>query len=178
MPHGFRIQHINVNVDDLEIATAFYRDVLGLEPIATPEQGFVSQFFALSGDQEIHMNQLPDRKPYRAHICFVADDFMGVFRRAKAAGVIDTEVWGKIRRLPSGSMQMFLRDPSGNLLEISSPRDAQLPESLFQDELVDPEPGLFTIAPGTILPTDPGAARATAAQPPRPAPACSLPPRG
>lgn len=155
MAHGFRIQHINVNVDDLEISTQFYRDVMGLEPIPTPEQGFLSQFFALSGDQQIHMNQLPDRKPYRGHICFVADDFMGVFRRAKAAGVIDTEVWGKIRRLPSGSMQMFVRDPSGNLLEISSPREAQLPDALFEDALVDPAPGMFTITPGTILPEGP-----------------------
>ena len=42
------IHHINVNVDDLETAVPFYRDVLGLAFDPTPEQGMASQFFRIN----------------------------------------------------------------------------------------------------------------------------------
>jgi catechol 2,3-dioxygenase-like lactoylglutathione lyase family enzyme len=35
----FLLQHVNVNVDDLDAAVAFYRDVLGLPLDDTPDQG-------------------------------------------------------------------------------------------------------------------------------------------
>ena len=37
----------------------------------------------------------------------------------KELGCIDIQPWGKTRWLPNGGMQMFVRDPAGNLLEIS-----------------------------------------------------------
>ncbi len=147
----FRIQHVNVLVDDLETSVRFYRDVLGLPVVATPEQGFPSQFFQFNEHQQLHMNQIADDRPYRAHFCLVVQDFMGLFRRAKAAQAIDVKPWGRVRRLPSGNMQMFVRDPSGNLIEISCPPDAALDEDLFSDELVEPGLGIFTVAPGMRL---------------------------
>ncbi len=143
------LQHVNVNVDDLDLALAFYRDVVGLELDATPDQGIRSQFFRLGGGQQIHMNELSDQHAYRMHFCLVVSDFPGLFERAKAAGAIDTRPWGRIRRLPGGAMQMFLRDPSGNLLEIASSRDATIPSALLRDELVEPFPGLYRIPPGS-----------------------------
>lgn len=137
------LQHVNVLVDDLERATRFYRDLLGLFPVEPPEQGFPSQFFQVNEHQQIHMNQIPDARPFRAHFCLVVDDFMGVFRRAKEAGAIDVAPWGRVRRLPGGQMQMFVRDPSGNLIEISCRPDAPLDEALFRDELVEPDPGVY-----------------------------------
>jgi hypothetical protein len=48
-------------------------------------------------------------------------------------------------------MQMFLRDPSGNLVEIGSARDAAIDPSLFADELVEPKPGMYRMAPGAAV---------------------------
>lgn len=142
------LQHINVNVDDLGTAVPFYRDVLGLPLDDTPDQGFPSQFFRLAPGQQIHMNELQDGHPFRAHFCIELRDFTGVFRRAKAAGAIDLEPWGRVRRLPNGKMQMFVRDPSGNLIEVGSTADAEVDPSLFDDDLVEPEPGIYRIPPG------------------------------
>jgi hypothetical protein len=53
--------------------------------------------------------------------------------------VIDTSPWGKVRRLPDGAMQMFVRDPAGNLIEISCHPSTPIDESIFDDaELVQP----------------------------------------
>jgi catechol 2,3-dioxygenase-like lactoylglutathione lyase family enzyme len=137
------IQHVNLLVDDLERAARFYEELLGFEPIEAPDQGFPSRFFRLNDRQQLHVNQIGDAKPFRAHFCVVVDDFMAVFRRMKAAGAIDVEPWGRVRRLPGGQMQMFVRDPSGNLIEISCRPDAALDPALFADDLVDPDPGVY-----------------------------------
>jgi catechol 2,3-dioxygenase-like lactoylglutathione lyase family enzyme len=145
------IQHINVNVDDLGVAVAFYRDVLGLALDPTPDQGFQSQFFRINARQQIHMNVISDARPFRAHFCIEVPDFMGVFRRAKAAGAIDLEPWGRVRALPGGKMQMFVRDPHGNLIEIASLAGAAIDPALFKDELVEPQPGVSRRAPGASV---------------------------
>lgn len=142
------IQHVNVHVDDLAGAIAFYRDVLGLPLDDTPDQGFPSQFFKIGAVQQIHMNQIEDAHQFRGHFCLVVGDFQGVFHRAKAAGAIDLKPWGKVRRLPSGKMQMFLRDPAGNLIEIASGDAESIDPALFDDPLVEPRPGVYRIPPG------------------------------
>jgi len=147
-PH---IQHINVNVDDLAVATVFYRDVLGLPLDPTPDQGFESQFFRINARQQIHMNVITDLRPFRAHFCMEVPDFMGVFARAKAVGAIDVAPWGRVRKLPSGKMQMFVRDPHGNLIEIASVAGARIDPELFRDELVEPQPGVYRMAPGASV---------------------------
>jgi lactoylglutathione lyase len=148
MASDSNLQHVNVNVGDLASATAFYHGVLGLALDPTPDQGFESQFFRINAQQQIHMNVIEDARPYRAHFCIEVSDFMGVFQRAKAAGAIDLEPWGRVRRLPGGKMQMFVRDPHGNLVEIGSTGDAVIDPTLFEDELVEPEPGIYRMAPG------------------------------
>ena len=45
-------------------------------------------------------------------------------------------------------MQMFVRDPHGNLIEIASASGAPIDPALFRDELVEPEPGVYRMAPG------------------------------
>ncbi|MFK7743147.1 MAG: VOC family protein [Planctomycetota bacterium] len=144
----FHLQHVNVNVDDLDAAVAFYRDVIGLPLDATPDQGFRSQFFRLGETAQIHMNEIEDVHQFRGHFCLVAPDFVAVFERALRADAIDTRAWGRVRQLPSGAMQMFLRDPSGNLVEIGSAKDADLDPKLFEHEMVEPERGVYRMKPG------------------------------
>ncbi len=131
------IHHVNILVDDLEEGVRFYRDELGLEPDETPDHDFPSQFFKLDNGTQIHMNEYREEKPFRAHFCIVVSDFNDIFRRMKKAGVIDIEPWGKVRRLESGAIQMFTRDPSGNLVEITSLPDAIIDQDILDDDLLD-----------------------------------------
>lgn len=131
------IQHVNVMVDDLEAATAFYRDLLGLDLDDTPDLGFPAQFFRIGDDgQQIHVNQLADAHTERSHFCLRVDDFDAIVERSVGAGVVEAETWGKARRLPSGVMQMFVRDPSGNLIEIACDSDQPVDPGFFERDFV------------------------------------------
>jgi catechol 2,3-dioxygenase-like lactoylglutathione lyase family enzyme len=76
--------------------------------------------------------------PERAHFCLRVDDFTDQFRRMKAVGAIEIRTWGKIRRLPSGVTQMFVRDPSGNLIELSCETDQYVDPAIFDEEIFEP----------------------------------------
>ena len=123
------IHHVNVAVDDIASATEFYRDIIGLDPIATPDLGFPAQFFSIAPGQELHVNQLDDRHQERAHFCLRLDDFARVVERAAATTAIDSAAWGLATRIGTGVVQVFVRDPSGNLIELNS-----LPGERFDDE--------------------------------------------
>ena len=41
------------------------------------------------------------------------------FRKAEELGVRDGDRYSTVRELPDGAVQMYLRDPSGNLVEIN-----------------------------------------------------------
>ena len=127
-------------VDDLAAADAFYGDVLGLEQVVAPELGFPATFFKVNETQELHINELDDLRPERAHFCLRVADFDALFARTHALGIIETETWGKVRRLPTGVMQMFVRDPAGNLIELSCEADQPVDPAMFELDLVE-KPG-------------------------------------
>jgi lactoylglutathione lyase len=137
MSDGAFIHHVNVMVDDLTVADAFYAEVLGLERAPTPDLGFPAQFYRVGAFQEIHVNQLADVHPQRSHFCLRVDDFNGVFARAREHDLIDTATWGRVRRLPSGVMQAFVRDPSANLIELSCAPDQPVDDAVFELDVVD-----------------------------------------
>lgn len=137
------LHHVNILVDDLDLAVKFYRDDLGLELDETPDQDFPTQFFKLAGGGQIHLNEYADERPFRAHFALAVDDFSQIFRRMKNLGAIDTKPWGKVRRLPTGTMQMFVRDPSGNLIEIASRPGDPIDRDVMDDDLIEPGTGFY-----------------------------------
>lgn len=143
MPEQTSIQHVNVMVDDLAAAQLFYRDLLGLEEIPAPELGFPVHFYKVNEEQEIHVNELPDPPPERAHFCLRLDNFDAVFERARQGGVIETGTWGKVRRLPTGVMQAFVRDPAGNLIELSCKPGQPVDPAIFELDFVESETQFF-----------------------------------
>jgi len=132
------IQHVNIMVDDLAAAIAFYGTELGLVAIPTVAMDFPAQFFKINDVQEIHINELHDSKQERAHFCLRLSDFTSVFLRMKAIGAIETKTWGNIRRLPNGVVQMFVRDPAGNLIELSCTADQYVDPSIYDESIFEP----------------------------------------
>ena len=60
-----------------------------------------------------------------------------MFERARERDLIDTATWGKVCRLPSGVMQAFVRDPAGNLIELSCAADQPVDEGIVELDFVD-----------------------------------------
>ena len=140
-----QIHHVTVIVNNLDEACSFYEEVLGLEPLPTINLDFPAQFYKVGERQQLHVTEWDDAggHSFRGHVCFQIDEFMPVFTKAKAQGILDTAPWGKTRMLPDGAMQMFLRDPSGNLLEISCKPGTFVDASVFADDQVEPEKCIY-----------------------------------
>ena len=143
MAKAIQINHATLVVDDLERAVEFYREQLGLELLPAFDLDFPAQFFKINEDQQLHLTEWEDTQSFRGHVCLQVDDFNTIFDRMKALDAIDVRPWGKVRRLPDGAMQMFVRDPAGNLVEITCTPDCPVDDRIFEDELSDSGQGLF-----------------------------------
>jgi lactoylglutathione lyase len=141
MAKALKINHVTLIVDNLEKAGQFYQHELGLEPLAAFRFDYPVMFFRFNEEQQLHISEWEDKTSFRGHICVQVDDFNSLFFRMKELDVIDINPWGKVRKLPDGAMQMFVRDPAGNLVEISSVPGAEIDPRIFEDGLY--EEGLY-----------------------------------
>jgi lactoylglutathione lyase len=117
-----RINHVSVHAVDLEESVRFYTEVFGMEKIPTPRFAFPVQWLRL-GDQQLHLFVREDGegRPYH-HVGIDVDDFEAVYRRAQELGIHDSAAFfEELYELPDGAVQMYLRDPAGNLIEIDWP---------------------------------------------------------
>ena len=141
MARAVKINHVTLIVDNLEKASEFYEQELGLEPLPAFNFDYPVMFFIINDEQQLHLSEWEDTTSFRGHLCLQVDDFNSIFRRMKELQAVDVKPWGKVRQLPDGAMQMFVRDPSGNLVELSSHPDAQIDPAIFEDSLF--EAGLY-----------------------------------
>ena len=115
------LNHLSIGTSDLDASLRFYEEVLGMERIPTYNFGFRTQYLRL-GDLQLHVFELEDHVPMFQHFAIDVDDFHAVHDKAKALGMLDGETFrNAVNELPDGSVQMYLRDPGGNLLEIDWP---------------------------------------------------------
>ena len=135
MARALKINHVALVVSNLEKACKFYEYELGLEPIPAFLFDYPTAFFKFNEEQQLHLTEWEDAYSFRGHICVEVDDINTIFYRMKELGIIDTKPWGNVRQLPDGPIQMFVRDPSGNLVEISCTPNADIDPKIFEDEL-------------------------------------------
>jgi YD repeat-containing protein len=134
-----RFNHVSIHADDLEESARFYEQVFGLERLPTPT--FDPEVLWLRvGDQQLHLFSNETETPRFHHFGIEVDDFEAVYARAKELGILEPETFrAPIRELPDGSVQMYIRDPAGNLIEIDWPDASSLDRSIVGDvpRLVD-----------------------------------------
>ena len=112
------VHHVSLNVDDAEKTGRFYIDVLGLEVLPRPDFPFAG-YWLRTGNQEIHLIEVKDhRVPGGEHFAFRVEDMDETVRELTERGVKVS----KPMQIPGAGRQAFLRDPSGNLVELNEPR--------------------------------------------------------
>ncbi len=127
------LNHVSIHARDLEESVRFYVEVLGMEPIPTYGFAFPVQYLRL-GDLQLHLFERDTDAPAFHHIGINVDDFEGAYLRAKELGILERESFFEdMYELPDGSVQMYIRDPAGNLVEIDWPDVTTLDRSLFPD---------------------------------------------
>jgi catechol 2,3-dioxygenase-like lactoylglutathione lyase family enzyme len=113
--------HLSVGAKDLEASLHFYETVFGMERIPTYNFGFSTQYLRC-GKLQLHVFQLEDHVPVFQHFALDVDDFHAVYDAAKKLGALDETTFRNcVNELPDGCVQMYLRDPGGNLLEVDWP---------------------------------------------------------
>jgi lactoylglutathione lyase len=118
-----RVNHVSIHADDLDESVRFYEELFGMTRLPTPSFQEPVVWLAL-GDQQLHLFQRTDVEaaPRAHHLGIDVDDFEAVYRAAKERGLLDTETWhSPVRYHPAGWVQMYIRDPSGNLVEVDWP---------------------------------------------------------
>jgi catechol 2,3-dioxygenase-like lactoylglutathione lyase family enzyme len=114
-----RIDHVSVGARDLTESVRFYTELFGAEKIETPNFGYPVQWLRV-GDLQIHLFQRSAAAPTYHHFGLEVDDFDTAFRETRARGMHDRETMGAhLNELPSGQVQLYVRDPGGNLVEIN-----------------------------------------------------------
>ena len=129
------INHVTLIVDQLETAAEWYEEELGLEPVAAFVFDYPTAFFKFPNGQQLHLSEWEDAQSFRGHLCLTIDNWSEMFWRMKKKGLIDLGPWGHVRELHKGVMQMFVRDPSGNLIEFVSRAGEVIDPAIFEDEL-------------------------------------------
>jgi glyoxylase I family protein len=118
------LNHVSINARSLEESVEWYRELFGMMPIPTPNFGFPVQWLSIDDVQQLHLFvREEERSPTAHHLALVVDDFDEVYRKAKAMGAIDETTFGyHLNELPgSGQVQLYLRDPGGNAVEVNCP---------------------------------------------------------
>ena len=113
------INHVSIAARDLEESTRFYETVFGMERIATPVFETPVQWLRV-GDLQLHLFlEENGTAPARHHLGITIDDFDAAY---EAIAALASAEWGaELVELPSGQVQLYFRDPAGNLIELNWP---------------------------------------------------------
>jgi catechol 2,3-dioxygenase-like lactoylglutathione lyase family enzyme len=113
------INHVSIAAADLEESTRFYEEVFGMERIATPIFETPVQWLRV-GDVQLHLFlDQSGSAPARHHLGLTIDDFEAAYEAVRSRG---SREWGaQLVELPSGQLQLYFRDPAGNLIELNWP---------------------------------------------------------
>lgn len=125
-----RINHVSINALDLDESVDFYVDLLGADPIPTPNFGLPVQWLAL-GRTQLHLFERDLRPTSHHHLGITVDELEPVYRAAERRDAFDREAFGNhLVELPGDVVQLYLRDPAGNLVEIDQHGVDRLPDDL------------------------------------------------
>jgi catechol 2,3-dioxygenase-like lactoylglutathione lyase family enzyme len=125
-----RINHVSVNARNLEESVDFYAELLGAQAIPTPNFGRPVQWLEL-GRTQLHLFEQDVDPTSHHHLGITVDDLEPVYRVAERRGAFDREAFGNhLVELPGDVVQLYLRDPAGNLIEIDQDGVDRLPDDL------------------------------------------------
>ena len=130
--------HVSVHAHDLDESARFYMELFGMEEIPAPEFPFPVRWLRV-GDLQLHLFQSEEPAPQGHHFGLDVDNFEAIYRKANELGVqIQSGYFANLYELPDGAVQLYLRDPAGNMVEVNWPDVSTLDRSMVLDiEKVD-----------------------------------------
>lgn len=113
--------HVSISARDLDESVRFYEDFFGMEEVPSPDFSSPVRWLRVGGLQlHLFLDERP--APTRHHFALDVDDFEEVYRKAQGTGAqVASGNYSTVRELPDGAVQMYIKDPAGNLVEVNWP---------------------------------------------------------
>lgn len=110
------VHHVSLNVSEVAPAVAFY-EALGFRQFERPDFGFDGAWLTLGGRGELHLLGFAPPEAVGQHFALEVDDLDAALVSLAAHGIEPTRT-GEIEGI---CRQAFLKDPSGNDVELNQP---------------------------------------------------------
>jgi len=119
-----RIDHVAIDISDVERSKAFYGGLLGLKEIPRPVSFTFGGAWYQIGPDVLHLVSRPENIPEAPHhFCLVVADVHGWAKIVETAGFIVQ--WDTRYKIP-GIDRFFTRDPDGNRVEFQGKEASSL----------------------------------------------------
>ncbi|MDQ0221195.1 glyoxalase [Peribacillus cavernae] len=121
------LQHVGLNVTDLEKAKHFYSQILCLKEVKRPDFDFEGAWYQLGDYQRSHLLVMPDSQTIRpdkslsskeGHLALRVENYQETLNWLKKNRIDVLEQPNSV----SGFAQIFCADPDGNLIELNVER--------------------------------------------------------
>jgi YD repeat-containing protein len=128
-----RFTHVSVHAHDLEESVRFYKNLFGMEEIPAPGFPFPVRWLRI-GDLQLYLFQSEDPAPQGHHFSIEVDDFDATYEKVGEMGAqIEEGYFSSVYELPDGAVQLYVRDPAGNMVEVNWPDVSTLDRSVIGD---------------------------------------------
>ena len=125
--------HVSVHAHHLDESVRFYKDLFGMEEIPAPGFPFPVRWLRV-GDLQLHLFQSEDPAPQGHHFGIEVDDFEATYEKVGEMGAqIEEGYFSNVYELPDGAVQLYVRDPAGNMVEVNWPDVSTLDRSVIGD---------------------------------------------
>jgi catechol 2,3-dioxygenase-like lactoylglutathione lyase family enzyme len=107
--------HLSISTRNLAESVKFSETVLGMQTIPSYNFNFKTKY--------LRCGELEDQVPFYQHFTVDVDGFHATYdAAAKEMGALDSMAFrNPVNELPDGCVQIYMRDPAGNLIEIDWP---------------------------------------------------------
>jgi lactoylglutathione lyase len=119
------LNHIALYVVDLEKSTAFYKDIVGIEPIPEPFHDGRHSWFRVGEHSQLHIisgAKKPMELPKDMHLCFRVPSVPAFIVKLIKAGIPFEDWQGKQNAITTrvdGIKQIYFKDPDGYWIEVN-----------------------------------------------------------
>jgi catechol 2,3-dioxygenase-like lactoylglutathione lyase family enzyme len=125
-----QINHVSINALRLRESVDFFLELLDAEPIPTPNFGLPVQWLAV-GATQLHLFERDLTPTSHHHVAFTVTDLEVAYHVAERRQAFDREAFGNhLVELPGDVVQLYVRDPAGNLIELDHAGVDRLPADL------------------------------------------------